>query len=129
MDRMIQSYPKGMLPAFGITSMSTPEGFLAGQVFNLAPMALVFSPSWPCAGAIASSEERGTIDVVLGNPIPRWQLVWRTSRRRLSPCSAARGQRWIMWETTVLVGVDLSLAVSAEAVLNLFCPTCAYFGG
>lgn len=34
-----------------------------------------------------------------------------------------------MWETTVLVGVDLSLAVSAEVVLNLFCPTCVYFGG
>ena len=34
-----------------------------------------------------------------------------------------------MWETTVLVGVDLSLAVSAETVLNFFCPTCVYFGG
>lgn len=28
-----------------------------------------------CAGAIASSEEQGTIEVVLGNPIPRWQFV------------------------------------------------------
>ena len=46
MDRMIQSYLKGMLQAFGITSMSTPEGFLAGQVFKLAPVALAFLPSW-----------------------------------------------------------------------------------
>ena len=27
------------------------------------------------AGAIAGAEERGTIDVLLGNPFPRWQLV------------------------------------------------------
>ena len=47
MDRMIKSYPKGMLQAFGITSMSTLEGFLAGQVFKLASVALVFLSSWP----------------------------------------------------------------------------------
>jgi ABC-type transport system involved in multi-copper enzyme maturation permease subunit len=83
-----------------------------------------------CAGAIASSEEQGTIEVVLGNPIPRWQfVVGNFAATGLSLLGGVAVRVAIMWETTVLVGVDLSLTVSAEAVLNLFCPTCVYFGG
>lgn len=68
--------------------------------------------------------------MVLGNSIPRWQFVvgnFAATGLSLLGGVAVRGA--IMWETTVLVGVDLSLAVSAEVVLNLFCPTCVYFGG
>ncbi len=41
----------------------------------LAPLALAFFPILASAGAIAGAEERGTIDVLLGNPIRRWHLV------------------------------------------------------
>lgn len=37
MDRMMQAYPEGMLEAFGITDMASPEGFLAGQVLTSLP--------------------------------------------------------------------------------------------
>lgn len=128
MARMMEAYPKGMLEAFGITSMSTPEGFLAGQVFNLAPVALSFFPILASAGAIAGSEERGSIDMLLGNPIPRWQLVvgsFAATAFSLLGIVALVGA--IMWGTAALMDVDLSLRRSAEAVLNLW-PTCAFFG-
>lgn len=129
MDRMMESYPEGMMEAFGITSMSTPEGFLAGQVFNLAPVALAFFPILACAGAIAGAEERGTIDVMLGNPIPRWQFVVGSfAATALSLLGIVAVMGAIMWGTAVLMDVDLSLAASFEAVLNLW-PTCAFFGG
>src|SRR3712207_6870721 len=41
----------------------------------LVPLALAFFPILASAGAIAGAEERGTMDVLLSNPIPRWQLV------------------------------------------------------
>jgi len=129
MNRMMESYPKGMMEAFGITSMSTPEGFLAGQVFNLAPLALAFFPILASAGAIAGAEERGTIDVVLGNPIPRWQFVvgdFAATAFSLLGIVALMGA--LMYGTAALMNVDLSLQASAEAVLNLW-PTCAAFGG
>ncbi len=77
-----------------------------------------------------NSEERSTIDVVLGNPTKRWQfVVGNVAAAALSLLGGVTVRGAIMWETAVLVGVDLSLAVSAEVVLNLFCPTCVYFGG
>jgi ABC-2 type transport system permease protein len=75
LNEMIQNYPPEMRELFGIragTDLSTIEGFMASQLFNfLFPLALAFFPILASAGAIAGAEERGTIDVLLGNPIPR----------------------------------------------------------
>jgi ABC-2 type transport system permease protein len=129
MEQIMQAYPKGMLEAFGITDMSTIEGFLAGQVFNLALVALAFFPILACAGAIAGAEERGTIDVLLGNPLSRWQVVvgsFVATALSLLGIVAVMGA--IMWTAAILVDVDLSLERTVEAVLNLW-PTCMFFGG
>lgn len=76
LNEMIQNYPPEMRELFGIgegTDLSTIEGFLASQVFSfLVPISLAFFPILASSGAIAGAEERGTIDILLGNPIPRW---------------------------------------------------------
>ncbi len=55
--------------------MTTIEGFVASQVFSfMAPLVLAFFPILASARAIAGAEERGTTAVLLGNPMPRWQL-------------------------------------------------------
>ncbi len=128
MEQIMQAYPEGMLEAFGISDMGTIEGYLAGQVFNLAPLALAFFPILACASAIAGAEERGAIDILLGNPIPRWQLVagnFIATALSLLMIVAVMGA--IMWGTAFLLDVDLSLQASAAAVLNLW-PTCVFFG-
>ncbi len=128
MEQIMQAYPEGMLEAFGISDMGTIEGYLAGQVFNLAPLALAFFPILACAGAIAGAEERGAIDILLGNPIPRWQLViGNFIATALSLLAVITLMGVIMWGTAILVDVDLSLEASAAAVLNLW-PTCVFFG-
>ena len=64
-----------------------------------------------CTGAIASSEERGTIEVVLGNPIPRWQfVVGNFAATGLSLLGGVAVRVAIMWETTVLVGASTFLS-------------------
>lgn len=128
MEQIMQAYPEGMLEAFGISDMGTIEGYLAGQVFNLAPLALAFFPILACANAIAGAEERGAIDILLGNPIPRWQLVaGNFIATALSLLVIVTVMGVIMWSTAFLLGVDLSLQASAAAVLNLW-PTCVFFG-
>lgn len=128
MEQIMQAYPKGMMEAFGLSDMSVIQGYLAGQVFNLAPLALAFFPILTLSGAIAGAEERGTLDVLLGNPLPRWQLVvgsFVATALSLFGIVAVMGA--VMWVTAVLVEVDLPLAASVEAVLNLW-PTCVFFG-
>jgi ABC-2 type transport system permease protein len=93
--------------------LTTIDGFLASQVFSfMAPLALAFFPILASARAIAGAEERGTIDVLLGNPMPRWQLVVGS----------------FVATAISLLGIDLALEKTVEAVLNLW-PLCIFFGG
>jgi ABC-2 type transport system permease protein len=129
MDQLVQMYPEGMREAFNIEDMGTPEGFLDSQVFSLAPLALAFFPILACAGAIAGAEERGTLDVLLGNPLPRWQLVAGTFlATAISLLAIVAVVGLLTYGTAELFEVDLPLLTTAEAVLNLW-PVCLFFGG
>ena len=133
LNRLMESYPPEMRDLFGMgegTDLSTIEGFLASQVFSfMAPLALAFFPILASAGAIAGAEERGTIDVLLGNPVPRWQLVVGNF---VATATSTLGIVAILglftWVPAVLLDVDLSLEKAAEATLNLW-PLCMFFGG
>jgi ABC-2 type transport system permease protein len=129
MDKLMRAYPEGLREAFNIEDMGTPEGFLDSQVFSLAPLALAFFPILACAGAIAGAEERQTLDVLLGNPLPRWQLVVGSFlSTALSLLGIAAVVGLFTWGTALLFDVDLSLLTTAAAVLNLW-PICLFFGG
>jgi ABC-2 type transport system permease protein len=129
LDQLMQSYPEGLREAFNLEDLGTPEGYLDSQVFNLAPLALAFFPILASAGAIAGAEERGTIDVLLGNPLPRWQLVVGSFiATALSLLGIVALMGLFSWGTAVLLEVDLSLSTTAAAVLNLW-PICMFFGG
>jgi ABC-2 type transport system permease protein len=133
LNELMKSYPPEMRELFGMgegTDLATIEGFLASQVFSfMAPLALAFFPILTSAGAIAGAEERGTIDVLLGNPIPRWQLVvGNFVAMAISTLGIVAILGLFTWVPAVLLDVDLSLERTAEAVLNLW-PLCTFFGG
>jgi beta-exotoxin I transport system permease protein len=133
LNELMKSYPPEMRELFGMgegTDLATIEGFLASQVFSfMAPLALAFFPILASAGAIAGAEERGTIDVLLGNPIPRWQLVVGSFvATAISTIGIVAILSLFTWVPAVLLDVDLSLQQTAEATLNLW-PLCVFFGG
>jgi ABC-2 type transport system permease protein len=129
MEQIMSAYPPELLDAFGISDMSSIEGFLHGQIFNLIPLAIAFFPILALSSAIAGAEERGTIDVLLGNPVPRWQLVvasFVATAVSLLIILAIMGA--LMYGTAVLSDIELSLSASVEGVLNLW-PISLFFGG
>jgi ABC-2 type transport system permease protein len=133
LNELMESYPPELRDLFGMgegTDLSTIEGFLASQVFSfMAPLALAFFPILASAGAIAGAEERGTIDVVLGNPVSRWQLVvGNFVATAISTLGIVAILGLFTWVPAVLMDVDLSLEKTAEATLNLW-PLCVFFGG
>ncbi len=133
LNELMKNYPPEMRELFGMgegTDLATIEGFLASQVFSfMAPLALAFFPILASAGAIAGAEERGTIDVLLGNPIPRWQIVvGNFAATAISTLGIVAILSLFTWVPAVLLDVDLSLEKTAEATLNLW-PLCVFFGG
>src|SRR5215213_7587082 len=128
LNQLMQAYPKGMLEAFGVTDLGDPANYLHSQFFGLAPLALSFFTILALAGALAGAEERGTIDVLLGNPLPRWQLVvgnfLATALSLIGVCALVG---LLIWGTAVLVDVELSLREIMDGILNLW-PICIVFG-
>jgi len=56
--------------------MATPEGFLNLQPFSiLAPLLFIIFAISKGGDATAGEEERGTLDLLLSHPLPRWRLV------------------------------------------------------
>jgi len=128
LNQLMQAYPKGLMEAFGINDLADPANYMQSQVFGFVPLALAFFPIMVLAGAIAGTEERGTIDVLLGNPLPRWQLVvgnFLAAALSLLAICAVVGL--LTWGTAALVDVELSVRQVAEAVLNMW-PICLLSG-
>jgi ABC-2 type transport system permease protein len=127
LNQLMEAYPKGMLEAFGVTDLGDPTNYLQSQFLGLAPLALAFFPILALANAIAGSEERGTIDVLLGNPLPRWQLVvgsfLATALSLLGICAIVG---LLTWGTAALVDVNLSWREVTNGVLNLWPITVAF---
>ena len=128
LNQLMETYPKGMLEAFGVTDLGDPANYLHSQVFGFAPLALSFFTIMALSAAIAGAEERGTMDVLLGNPLPRWQLViGNFVAAALSLLAICAVVGLLTWGMAVLVDVELSERQVAEAVLNLW-PVCIMFG-
>ena len=121
LNQLMEVYPKGLMEAFGITDLADPANYMQSQVFGFVPLALAFFTIMVLSGAIAGAEERGTIDILLGNPLPRWQLVvgsFVAAAISLLAICAIVGL--LTWGTAVLIDVDLSLQEVADAALNMW---------
>lgn len=77
-QRLINSMPKGMLAAFGVSdqvNLFTPEGFLQGRLFALmVPLLLIIQGVGIGSATIAGEEERGQLEVVAAHPVSRTRL-------------------------------------------------------
>jgi ABC-2 type transport system permease protein len=56
-------------------SFTTPAGFIAMYMLAFVPLYMAVYAVILGLGVTAGEEERGTIDILLGTPIPRWQII------------------------------------------------------
>lgn len=125
----VSQYPEAMREAFNLESMSTIEPYLSSQVYNFLPLVLMFVPITIFAGTIAGSEERGALDILFGNPLPRQVYVvayWLAVAAMMLAMLVVLGIG--SWLSAVLIDVDLSLGESMQASLNVFPITMAAGG-
>ena len=124
--------PQAMLDLFGYGAggFSSVEGILDGEMLGfMVPLALSVFTILVASSALAGAEEEGTIDVLMGNPLSRWQLV---VSRFLSAAVLLLGIVAIMglitWITALILDVDLSFGSMAAGSLSLW-PLALFFGG
>lgn len=56
-------------------AFATPYGFIAMYMVTFVPLYLAVYAVILGLGVTANEEERGSIDILLGAPIPRWQII------------------------------------------------------
>ena len=74
----IESFPEEFLALFAgeVIDYTSGEGFLNGELFFLMyPLLMLIFAIGFGSGAIAGEEEKGTLDLLLSNPLNRWRLV------------------------------------------------------
>lgn len=79
MSRLVDEYPEA-LKAFmafgGELDYGTPVGYLGGELFSMmVPLLLLVAAIGAAAGAIAGEEERGTLELLLANPVSRRRVA------------------------------------------------------
>lgn len=68
--------PDNLRSAFNINDFTQLASFLSSELFGvILPILIPFYGIIALSNVVAGAEERGRLDVLLGNPIPRWNLI------------------------------------------------------
>jgi ABC-2 type transport system permease protein len=100
-----ETYPKALRSLFGIADLASGIGFLRAEVFSLIGplLIIIFAVLWG-SDVVAGEEDRGTIDILMANPVSRRRVVL---------------EKWAALLTGVAVagaGLGLGLAIGVTAV-------------
>lgn len=72
----ISLIPANLRAAFNINDFTQLASFLSSELFGvILPLLLPFYGIIALSNVVAGAEERGRLDVLLGNPIPRFHLI------------------------------------------------------
>jgi Putative exporter of polyketide antibiotics len=130
LNEALKDFPEAYLKMLGISAgISGAAGFLNMEMFNLlAPLALPFFTILMGARAVAGTEERKTLDLLLSNPVPRWQLVVSRYLAMASGLAVVLLMLAVLtWVAAPVMGVELSLWAVVRGAANLW-PFCLFFG-
>lgn len=122
-----ENYPEALLEAFNIQDMTEVGNYLESQVTSYAPLVVAFFPIMAFAGAIAGAEERNSLDITLGTPLPRRHIVlanWIAVAVLLFAMLFITGV--VAWGSAQLVDVDFGFGRAMEGFLNVFPITMAF---
>lgn len=73
---LLDTYPKAFRSMFSVSDFTTGTGYLRGEIFSvMAPLLIVVLAVLWGSDVTAGEEERGTIDILLANPISRRRVV------------------------------------------------------
>ena len=134
MSRLIEDYmkdaPESMQQFMGeLQGPMSPEQWLGMEFLNmLIPIALPFLVMIVGARAIAGSEERKTLDLLLSNPLPRRQVVLGAVMTMAISLAVVLAIAWVLTYIAVpIAGVDLSPGRLAAGLAAIW-PMCLLFG-
>jgi ABC-2 type transport system permease protein len=125
----LDAIPENLRSAFNITDFTQLAGFLSSQLFGvILPLVLPFYGIVMLSNVVAGAEERGRLDILLGNPIPRAHLVvgaFIVATTYLLAIVIVLGG--VVWGVATVLDLDLTMRQAMRATFVLW-PTSLAFG-
>jgi len=131
LNKLAQDYPEA-LQAFiafgGAVDYSSAAGYLGIELFSLmVPLLLLVAAIGTGAGAIAGEEERGTLELLLANPVSRTRVVLEKAVALGLELAGLGLVLWLaLWVGSVATGMDISVGHLAAATLSAVLLALAY---
>ncbi len=131
LNKLAQDYPEA-LQAFiafgGAVDYSSAAGYLGIELFSLmVPLLLLVAAIGTGAGAIAGEEERGTLELLLANPVSRTRVVLEKAVALGLELAGLGVVLWLaLWVGAVATGMDISVGHLAAATLSAVLLALAY---
>lgn len=131
LKRLAEDYPRA-LQAFiafgGQVDYASAAGFLGIELFSLmVPLLFLVAAIATGAGTIAGEEERGTLEMLLANPVSRARVVLEKSLALALEIAGLGLVLWLALEIGALtVGMDISAGHLAAATLAAVLLAIAY---
>jgi ABC-2 type transport system permease protein len=131
LNKLAQDYPKA-LQAFiafgGAVDYASAAGYLGIELFSLmVPLLLLVAAIGTGAGSIAGEEERGTLELLLANPVSRTKVVLEKTVALVLEIAGLGLVLWLaLWIGALLVNMDISAGHLAAATLSAVLLALAY---
>jgi beta-exotoxin I transport system permease protein len=122
LTKLAQDYPEA-LQAFiafgGAVDYSSPAGYLGIELFSLmVPLLLLVAAIGTGAGSIAGEEDRGTLELLLANPVSRTKVVLEKTAALVLEIVGLGAVLWVaLWVGALLASMDISAGHLAAATL------------
>ena len=136
LSHLRESYPPALRSLFGITDLTSGVGYLHAEIFSLVgPMLLIVLGVLWGGDMIAGEEDRGTMDLLLANPVSRRRVLlekWAALLLGIGLVSGALGGGLAIGIPLADLRIDatgVAAAVVATALLGLLFGTVALAAG
>ena len=118
---MLESYPENLKTLFGLselTDITSAVGFFNAEVFGfMAPLLFVIHGVVLGSGAIAGEEGRGSLEILLTEPIARGKLVVQKAAAMIANAISLGLVLWIVLVIGALI-IDIDLRVLHLAAIT-----------
>jgi ABC-2 type transport system permease protein len=120
LEKLSQDYPEA-LQAFlafgGAVDYSSAAGYLGIELFSfMVPLLLLVAAIGTGAGTIAGEEERGTLELLLANPVSRTRVVLEKTVALVLEIAGLGVVLWLaLWIGALLANMDISAGHLAAA--------------
>lgn len=123
LNRLLEDYPDTARALLGVGELDlvSPAGYLNSQLFALmAPVVVAIFAIGAGAAAVAGDEERGTLELLLAQPLSRGRLVAERALAMAAGIALLCALTFVAtWGAALAVGMDIGVGAIAAACVGL----------